>query len=57
MRTIASLLVALATAAVLAASAGSHSPTKMTIASGVDPAFSQFYVAKEPGCGQRTGST
>ena len=31
--------------------------TKMTIATGVDPAFSQFYVAKEAGCSRRTDST
>ena len=32
-----------------------QTPTKMTIATGVDPAFSQFYVAKEGGLFEKNG--
>ena len=40
----------------LAASAANAQPlTKMTIATGVDPAFSQFYVAKEAGLFEKNG--
>src|SRR5262245_53577678 len=53
----------LATIAVWAATtlaAGAQTPTKMaltkmTIATGVDPAFSQFYVAKEGGLFEKNG--
>jgi len=36
-------------------SAGAQPLTKMTIATGVDPAFSQFYVAKEGGLFEKNG--
>jgi ABC-type nitrate/sulfonate/bicarbonate transport system substrate-binding protein len=39
----------------LAASAGAEPESKMTIATGVDPAFSQFYVAKEAGLFKNNG--
>src|SRR5215468_4102649 len=35
--------------------AGAQGLTKMTIATGVDPAFSQFYVAKEAGLFEKNG--
>src|SRR5271170_260445 len=38
-----------------AAPADAQRPIKMTIATGVDPAFSQFYVAKEAGLFERNG--
>ena len=37
------------------AEAHAQSLTKMTIATGVDPAFSQFYVAKEAGLFEKNG--
>jgi ABC-type nitrate/sulfonate/bicarbonate transport system substrate-binding protein len=37
------------------AAAGAQTLTKMTIATGVDPAFSQFYVAKEGGLFEKNG--
>ena len=43
------LLLAAIAAISLGASAAHAQLTKMTIATGVDPAFSQFYVAKEGG--------
>src|SRR4051812_3633324 len=49
------LLAALAAALSLAASGASAQLTKMTIATGVDPAFSQFYVAKEAGIFEKNG--
>src|SRR4051812_15133327 len=49
------LLAALAAALSLAASAAHAQLTKMTIATGVDPAFSQFYVAKEGGLFEKNG--
>ncbi len=49
------LLAALATAVVLGASGAQAQLTKMTIATGVDPAFSQFYVAKEAGLFEKNG--
>ena len=56
MRRITGLLAALIAAALLAASpASAQSKTKMTIATGVDPAFSQFYVAKEAGLFEKNG--
>ena len=39
----------------LAACGGPDRSTKMTIATGVDPAFSQFYVAKEAGMFEKNG--
>jgi NitT/TauT family transport system substrate-binding protein len=48
----------LATAVMLtfgALDAGAQPLTKMTIATGVDPAFSQFYVAKEAGLFEKNG--
>jgi NitT/TauT family transport system substrate-binding protein len=36
-------------------SAGAQTPAKMTIATGVDPAFSQFYVAKDAGFFEKNG--
>src|SRR5262245_35344665 len=55
MRRIATLLLGLAAVAGIAASAEAQSPAKMTIATGVDPAFSQFYVAKEAGLFEKNG--
>ena len=47
---------ALASATLLMGSAAcAQSPTPMTIATGVDPAFSQFYVAKEAGLFAKNG--
>src|SRR5882672_12077481 len=49
-----SLLAAIA--ALIATTVGAEAQlTKMTIATGVDPAFSQFYVAKESGIFERNG--
>ena len=47
----------LATAVLLASAVGANAQplTKMTIATGVDPAFSQFYVAKEGGLFEKNG--
>jgi ABC-type nitrate/sulfonate/bicarbonate transport system substrate-binding protein len=50
-----SILVAAATLALAALDAGAQTLTKMTIATGVDPAFSQFYVAKEGGLFEKNG--
>src|SRR5476651_2857868 len=45
-----------AAALLLASSVGANAQlTKMTIATGVDPAFSQFYVAKEGGLFEKNG--
>src|SRR5262245_14757879 len=45
-----------AIAALLATTVGAQAQlTKMTIATGVDPAFSQFYVAKESGIFEKNG--
>ena len=44
-----SILIAAATLAFGTLDASAQPRTKMTIATGVDPAFSQFYVAKEAG--------
>jgi ABC-type nitrate/sulfonate/bicarbonate transport system substrate-binding protein len=49
------LLAALAAAVVLGTSGAQAQLTKMTIATGVDPAFSQFYVAKEAGLFEKNG--
>jgi NitT/TauT family transport system substrate-binding protein len=50
------LLTAAALASVsLGAQAQAQTLTKMTIATGVDPAFSQFYVAKEAGFFEKNG--
>src|SRR5258707_1540117 len=54
MRTIGGWLTIIAV--VLASLAAyAQAPIKMTIATGVDPAFSQFYVAKEAGIFQKNG--
>jgi NitT/TauT family transport system substrate-binding protein len=50
-----SILVAAATLAFGTLDAGAQPRTKMTIATGVDPAFSQFYVAKEAGLFEKNG--
>src|SRR3954453_17066831 len=42
-------------AAVAAGDAAAQSPLKMTIGTGVDPAFSQFYVANGAGIFQKNG--
>ncbi len=56
MRMIAVRLVALAAGVFLTvAGASAQSLVKMTIATGVDPAFSQFYVAKEAGLFEKNG--
>ena len=46
-----------AAALLLAGAIGAHAQplTKMTIATGVDPAYSQFYVAKEGGLFEKNG--
>ena len=49
------LLLAAIAAISLGASAAHAQLTKMTIATGVDPAFSQFYVAKEGGLFEKNG--
>ena len=49
-------MAALATALLFATGgAVAQAPVKMTIATGVDPAFSQFYVAKEAGIFEKNG--
>jgi len=50
-----SILVAAAALAASALDASAQPRTKMTIATGVDPAFSQFYVAKEAGLFEKNG--
>jgi ABC-type nitrate/sulfonate/bicarbonate transport system substrate-binding protein len=53
---IATFLAALVDAVLFMGSAATaQSPTPMTIATGVDPAFSQFYVAKEGGLFAKNG--
>jgi len=48
--------IAAAAALLLASTGGANAQlTKMTIATGVDPAFSQFYVAKEGGLFEKNG--
>jgi NitT/TauT family transport system substrate-binding protein len=49
------LLLAAIAAISLGASGANAQLTKMTIATGVDPAFSQFYVAKEGGLFEKNG--
>src|SRR3979409_1952158 len=45
-----------AVAALIATTVGAQAQlTKMTIATGVDPAFSQFYIAKEAGIFEKNG--
>ena len=48
-------IAAFAALAVLAATPADAQKTKMTIATGVDPSFSQFYVAKESGIFDKNG--
>jgi NitT/TauT family transport system substrate-binding protein len=48
-------LLAAAALASVPFGAKAQAPTKMTIATGVDPAFSQFYVAKEGGIFEKNG--
>src|SRR6187455_886479 len=56
MQRIRHLMAGLAAIGLLAWSqASAQSPIKMTIATGVDPAFSQFYVAKEAGLFEKNG--
>src|SRR5579872_1155158 len=47
--------VALCVAAVLQASSSFADTTKMTIATGVDPSFSAYYVAKSAGIFEKNG--
>ena len=54
-RTLLANSVATATLASLPLGAKAQGLTKMTIATGVDPAFSQFYVAKEAGLFEKNG--
>jgi NitT/TauT family transport system substrate-binding protein len=49
------ILAAFAVWAMSVAAAAAQTLTKMTIATGVDPAFSQFYVAKEGGLFEKNG--
>src|ERR1044072_5488099 len=55
MRKIRSVLVALAAIGLAATAVSAQSLTKITIATGEDPAFSQFYVAKEAGLFEKNG--
>ena len=56
MRRLARLMTGLVALALIGiAQAKAQSPAKMTIATGVDPAFSQFYVAKEAGLFEKNG--
>src|SRR5258708_38343530 len=56
MRTFMKLFLAMVAAlTACAVGAGAQTLTKMTIATGVDPAFSQFYVAKEAGLFEKNG--
>jgi ABC-type nitrate/sulfonate/bicarbonate transport system substrate-binding protein len=56
MRTFLKSLLAMAAALTAGAVGAAAQPlTKMTIATGVDPAFSQFYVAKESGLFEKNG--
>lgn len=50
-----SILAATAALSLGALDAAAQTRTKMTIATGVDPAFSQFYVAKEAGIFEKNG--
>jgi ABC-type nitrate/sulfonate/bicarbonate transport system substrate-binding protein len=54
-RTIRTLMAAVAAFGLVATAANAQTLTKMTIATGVDPAFSQFYVAKEAGLFEKNG--
>lgn len=55
MKKIATVLAAAGLALAVGGAAGAAELTKMTIATGVDPAFSQFYVAKESGIFEKNG--
>ena len=55
MRKILNLMAAVAVLVAFAGTASAQSLTKMIIATGVDPAFSQFYVAKEGGLFEKNG--
>jgi ABC-type nitrate/sulfonate/bicarbonate transport system substrate-binding protein len=55
MRRVLNRMTAAVVVAALAGTASAQSLTKITIATGVDPAFSQFYVAKEGGLFERNG--
>jgi NitT/TauT family transport system substrate-binding protein len=50
-----SIVAAIAVWAATTLAAGAETLTKMAIATGVDPAFSQFYVAKEGGLFEKNG--
>src|SRR3954447_9151379 len=49
------IAILLAACAVLAGAARAETPAKMMIATGVDPAFSQFYVAKQAKLFEKNG--
>jgi ABC-type nitrate/sulfonate/bicarbonate transport system substrate-binding protein len=53
--TLKTLLAAIAALGLATGAANAQARTKMTIATGVDPAFSQFYVAKEAGLFEKNG--
>ena len=55
MRNFTKLLLAITALLSLGTAANAQTLTKMTIATGVDPAFSQFYVAKEAGIFEKNG--
>src|SRR5215470_19185950 len=55
MRKILDTMAAAVVVVALAGTASAQSLTKITIATGVDPAFSQFYVAKEGGLFEKNG--
>src|SRR5215467_4293427 len=55
MRKILDAIAAAVVVVALASTASAQSLTKITIATGVDPAFSQFYVAKEGGLFEKNG--
>jgi ABC-type nitrate/sulfonate/bicarbonate transport system substrate-binding protein len=55
MRKTLARMAAAALVVALASTVSAQSLTKITIATGVDPAFSQFYVAKESGLFEKNG--
>lgn len=55
MRKLLGRMATVAAVIAMAGTAGAQTPAKMIIATGVDPAFSQFYVAKEGGLFEKNG--
>ena len=52
---VARFVLVLALVVAMAGAATAQSPARMVIATGVDPAFSQFYVAQEAGLFKKNG--